>query len=153
MAKAGQNARLAIAREENIGLGITGGTTAVEKGDAIVTTEMATGRKSVGEDQGRDQGIVVTRANIRTDIVHGRGRESTGGIDPGAMNAGAMRTAIGGLETTMMAEQGARDEMRGVTTAVGAAAGLRISIRNRADEVMIEPANMHEIAANSVVSL
>lgn len=147
MAKVRQNARLAIASEESIGLGITGDTTAAEKGDVIVTIGMEIGRKSVGEDQGRDHGIVIMSANIRTDIVHGRGRESNEGIDPGAMNAGAMRTAIEGLETTTMADQGARDEMRGAATAVGVAVGLRINTRNRAEQVMIEFGNIHKIAA------
>lgn len=147
MARARQNARLAVAREGNIGLGITGGTTAAEKGDVIVKTGMAIGRKSVGEDQGRDHGIVIMSANIRTDIVHGRGRESNEGIDPGAMNAGAMRTAIEGLGTTTMADQGAQDEMRGAATAVGAVVGLRINTRNCAEEVMIEFGNIHKIAA------
>jgi len=113
--------------------------TAAKTGEGIDTTEMETGQKSAGGDQGRDQGIVITSARVHTDIGHGHApRNTTEGTDREVMSADVRMIVIDHRETASMTAQEVRDEMRGVATAAGAAAGRRISTRDRAEKALIE---------------
>lgn len=106
-----------------------------ETGEEIVTTQMETGQKSAEGDQGRDQGIVITTANIHTGIGHGHARGNTAdGTDQEVTSVGVRMTVTGHRETASMTAQEVRDEMRGVATA----AGRLTSIRDHAEKALIE---------------
>ena len=135
----------AVAREGSIDRGTTNDTTAVGRGNETVTPEMVTDRRSAGEDRGHDQEIVITSANIRTDVARDRAPESTGGIDPGATSVDGKTIATEGPETTKPAGRGAQDETRGVATAAGAEADHHISTRNHAEEAMTEIESLQQI--------
>ena len=139
MARVRQAAKLATERGGSIALETTNDAIAAEKGGAIVTTEMGTGQKSAEGGQGRGQGIVITSANIHTDIDHAHAKENTAeGIDRGVMSADVRMIVTDRRETASTTAQEVRDEMRGVAIAAGAAADRRTSTRSRAEKALIE---------------
>jgi hypothetical protein len=137
MAKEMQAATTATVRGESIARETIDDAIAVGTGGGIVTTEMGTGQTSAGGGQGRDQGIVITSADIHTGIGRGHVRGNTEGIDQEVPSADVRTIVTDHQETASMAAQEVRDEMRGVA-AVEAAAGRRTSTRDRAEEVSIE---------------
>jgi hypothetical protein len=139
MARVMQAVMPATGRGGSIALEMTDDAIAAEIGGGIVTTEMGTGQRSAEEDQGRDQGIVITTANILTDIAHGRARENTtGGTDRGVASVDVRTIVIDHRGTASMTAQEVQDEMRGVAIAAEAAAGHLTSIRDHAGEASIE---------------
>lgn len=139
MERAMQAVRPAIGRGASIALETIDDATAAEIGGGIVTTEMGRGQRSAGGGQDRDQGIVITTANIRTGIAHGRARENkTGGIDREATSADVKMIVTDHQETVSMTAREVRDEMRGVAIAAGAAAGRHTSTQGHAEGALIE---------------
>ena len=137
MAKEMQAATIAIVRGESIARETIDDAIAVGTGGGIVTTEMGTGQTSAEGGQGRDQGIVVTNADIHTGIGHGHARGNTEGTDQEVTSADVRTIVTGHQETASMAAQEVRDEKRGVA-AVEAAAGRRTGTQDCAEEVSIE---------------
>ncbi|GAB7327228.1 hypothetical protein MBLNU13_g11127t1 [Cladosporium sp. NU13] len=111
---------------------------AAETDGETATTEMGTGQTSAEGNQGRDQGIVITSADIHTGIGHGHARGNTEGIDQEVTSADVRTIVTDHRETASMAAREVRDEMRGVAIAARAAAGRRTSTRGRAEKASIE---------------
>lgn len=142
MARVTQAAKSATGKGGSIALEMTDVAIAAETGGGIVMTDMTetgTGLTSVGGDQDRAQGIVITTANIHTGIAQGRARENTTeGTDREVTSADVRMIVTDHRETASMTVQEVQDEMRGVATTAGAAAGRHTSTRGHVGEALIE---------------